>query len=144
MARHQDGERPEAQPLAHTLQQDLFFSAPTLSIAKPHPHNHRCLLHEDCHWEKHEAGKGSYWEIGVGRTEDGYFSAFGYRDNIGGCGGPVFIVGAAYHDFSSARLAAIESLLARMEVCYDSQAAASRERLAASIRAAAGLGRRAG
>jgi len=135
---------PEAQPLAHALQKDLFFNTPTLSIATPHPRNHSCLPHEDCHWEKHEMGKGSYWEIGVGRTEDGYFSTFGYRDNIGGCGGPVFIVVAAYHDFSSARLAAIESLLARMEVCYDSQAAASRERLAASIRTAAGLVRRVG
>lgn len=132
------------QPATHTLQQDLFFCAPQLSIARASPNNHRCLLHEDCHWEKHEMDKGSYWEVGVGRTEAGYFSTYGYRDNLGGQAGPVFITGTTYPDFTSARLAAIEDLLDRMKTRYDSEARASRQRLAASIRSTAGLSRRMG
>lgn len=121
------------------FQQDMFFVEPSLSISRPHRENEAALRHDECYWERHELEPNVYWEVGIGRTADGFYFSAGYRWKMGGMGGPVFVNGTPYPDFSSAREAAIGYLLSRLSACYDSQSQDQRLRLAKSIRENLGL-----
>lgn len=80
--------------MSAALQLGLFEpEAPDLPIARLNEHNHRCLRHEDCHWERHSADHRMSWKIGIGRTAAGYFSTFGFDHGHGSITGPVFILG---------------------------------------------------
>jgi len=117
------------------LQFDLFEPAePELPIARLSKHNHRCLHHEDCHWERHRVDHQMTWQIGIGRTEAGYFSTFGFQHATGGAIGPVFILDAPAPDFSSARRAALDRLLQALGTHSGAEMTASKRRLAAHVR----------
>lgn len=52
--------------MSAALQLGLFEpEAPDLPIARLNEHNHRCLRHEDCHWERHSADHRMSWKIGI-------------------------------------------------------------------------------
>lgn len=97
------------------IQPDLFANADELPICSPLATNARALDIAGCRWERHELRKFLSFEIGIGRTREGYHSTFGYEYSNGGRTGPVFIQREPYATFREARLAAIEGLLADLE-----------------------------
>ena len=98
------------------FQLDLFGpNERSLSIARRHPHNHRCIDPKDCLWEEYQCGTRCRFSIGIGRTRDGYFYTCGCEYGAGGWGGPIFVTAAKpIPSFREARQAALDRLVEKI------------------------------
>jgi hypothetical protein len=100
------------------LQPDLFRSVePELQIARTHEHNDRCLHQDDCLWEEHKTKSGLQVELGFGKTDSGWCSAYGYKHRFGGECRPVF-KSPEFKTYVQAREAAVKKALEALAILY--------------------------
>ncbi|WP_029310757.1 hypothetical protein [Acidiphilium angustum] len=98
-------------------QPDLFGPNFTdVRVGRPSRVNPRCIAHEDCHWEEYECEKRGRFEIGIGRTQDGYVYSHGCQHGAGGWGGPVFAHTERFPSFFVARQRALDDLAERVSI----------------------------
>lgn len=80
--------------------------------------NPRTLDPATCAWERHALDDRTGWEIGLGRTADGWHATGRYWHATGRIVGPVFIRPVPFRDAESARQSALDDIRRALSTCY--------------------------
>lgn len=91
--------------------------------------NPRTLDPETCAWERTALDDRTGWEIGIGRTADGWHATGHYWHAAGRTDGPIFIRPVPFRNADSARQTALNELRQALTISYDHASARHRARL---------------
>lgn len=89
-----------------------------LAGSRPSDANPRALDPETCAWERHALDAHTGWEIGLGRTRDGWHATGHYWHPNGRTVGTVFLRAVPFIDSHSARQAALDDIRRALKTCY--------------------------
>lgn len=91
--------------------------------------NPRTLDPATCAWERHALDDRTGWEIGLGRTADGWHATGHYWHPTSRTDGPVFIRPVPFRDAASARQSALDELRQALTISYNHATDQPRARL---------------